>query len=86
MASSPIRTLAILATGLATSAIVGYCDIITGELRLTTFYLAIIFGTTWLLNRTLGFLMALVDLAWGTLVTALTAAGAYALGRAFGAT
>lgn len=64
MASSPIRTLAILATGLATSAIVGYCDIITGELRLTTFYLAIIFGTTWLLNRTLGFLMALVDLAW----------------------
>lgn len=29
--------------------------------------------------------VALVDLAWGTVVTALTAAGAYALGRAFGA-
>ena len=29
--------------------------------------------------------VALVDLAWGCVVTALTAAGAYLLGRAFGA-
>jgi class 3 adenylate cyclase len=55
---------ATLLASLAASSVVGYCDIISGELRLTTFYLAIIFGTTWLANRTYGFLMALVDLVW----------------------
>src|SRR5215218_3445827 len=52
-----------LAGGLAISALVGYTDIVTGELRLTTLYLAIIFGTTWLTGRSLGLLLALVDLA-----------------------
>lgn len=63
-ATNRTRALVVLGASLAASAVVGYCDIITGELRLTTFYLAIVFGTTWLDNRTYGFLMALVDLVW----------------------
>jgi len=63
MTTKRLRVFATLAGGLATSALVGYTDIVTGELRLTTLYLAIIFGATWLAGRTVGFLIALVDLA-----------------------
>ena len=63
-AANRARGLPVLLASLAASTVVGYCDIITGELRLTTFYLAIVFGTTWLTGRTFGFLVALVDLVW----------------------
>jgi adenylate cyclase len=54
----------VLLAGLAASALVGYGDILTGELTLTSLYLAIIFGTAWFGGRWPGCLMAAVDLAW----------------------
>jgi len=55
--------LGVLLAGIAASLLVGYADIATGELRLTTVYVAIIFAITWLTNRAIGLLLAAVDLA-----------------------
>lgn len=58
-----LRALGVVAAGIAASLLVGYADVVTGELRLTTVYVAIIFGATWLTGRTIGILLAAVDLA-----------------------
>lgn len=55
---------AILLGAFVASAGVGYADIVTGDLRLTALYLAIIFGASWLAGRWIGALAAVMAFAW----------------------
>ena len=54
----------VLLTAFILSAVVGYGDIVTGDLRLTALYLVIIFGASWLAGRWIGIFAALIDFAW----------------------
>lgn len=54
----------ILLGAFVASAGVGYADIVTGDLRLTALYLAIIFGASWLAGRWIGALAAVISFAW----------------------
>ncbi len=56
--------LGVLASAFILSAVVGYGDVVTGDLRLTALYLVIVFGASWLAGRWIGLLTALIDFAW----------------------
>lgn len=55
---------AILLGAFVVSAIVGYADIVTGDLRLTALYLVVIFGASWFAGRWVGLAAAAIAFAW----------------------
>lgn len=55
---------AILLGAFVVSAVVGYADIVTGDLRLTALYLVIIFGASWLAGHWIGIGAALIAFGW----------------------
>jgi class 3 adenylate cyclase len=58
-----LRTAIIFVLALAASALVGWIDLVTGELRLTTLYVAIIIGASWLGGLRLGLAFCIVETA-----------------------
>lgn len=59
----PARSFAVLLTGAMATAAVAYVDLVTGELRLTTFYVAIVFGVAWFADRPSGLAIGTIGLA-----------------------
>lgn len=55
---------AVLLGAFVVSAAVGYADLVTGDLRLTALYLAVIFGAAWFAGRWIGLAAASTAFAW----------------------